>query len=62
MDGLQVQWLLDPGAVDLARATEFAIEAIVSAVLSPAPSPLAEGVAADATRSAAADQPSRATV
>ncbi|GAA5203003.1 TetR/AcrR family transcriptional regulator [Microbacterium jejuense] len=42
MDGLQVQWLLDPTAVDLARASEFAIEAIVSAVLSPQPSPLAE--------------------
>jgi AcrR family transcriptional regulator len=33
MDGLQVQWLLDPGAVDLARSTEFAIEAIVRSVL-----------------------------
>ncbi|MBW9093287.1 TetR/AcrR family transcriptional regulator [Microbacterium jejuense] len=42
MDGLQVQWLLDPSAVDLARASEFAIEAIVSAVLTPQPSPLAE--------------------
>jgi AcrR family transcriptional regulator len=43
MDGLQVQWLLDPTAVDLARASEFAIEALVSAVLSPTPSPLADG-------------------
>lgn len=42
MDGLQVQWLLDPSAVDLARASEFAIEAIVAAVLDPRPSPLAE--------------------
>lgn len=42
MDGLQVQWLLDPTAVDLARATQFAIEAIVSAILDPRPSPLAE--------------------
>ncbi|BDZ65447.1 TetR/AcrR family transcriptional regulator [Agromyces mangrovi Wang et al. 2018] len=41
MDGLQVQWLLDPDAVDLARASEFAIEAIVDSVVSPAPSPLA---------------------
>lgn len=41
MDGLQVQWLLDPTAVDLARASEFAIEAIVAAVLDPRPSPLA---------------------
>ncbi|AQP48341.1 TetR family transcriptional regulator [Tessaracoccus aquimaris] len=40
MDGLQVQWLLDP-RVELAEATEFAIEAIVSAVLNPTPSPLA---------------------
>ncbi len=41
MDGLQVQWLLEPAAVDLARASEFAIESIVSAVLDPRPSPLA---------------------
>jgi AcrR family transcriptional regulator len=33
MDGLQVQWLLTPGAVDLARSTLFAIEAIVAAVV-----------------------------
>ncbi|MGL4257521.1 MAG: TetR/AcrR family transcriptional regulator, partial [Microbacterium sp.] len=41
MDGLQVQWLLDPTALDLGRASEFAIEAIVASVLAPAPSPLA---------------------
>jgi AcrR family transcriptional regulator len=41
MDGLQIQWLLDPTAVDLAPATEFALEAIVAAVLAPQPSPLA---------------------
>jgi AcrR family transcriptional regulator len=35
MDGLQVQWLLDPTAVDLGRASEFAIEAIVASVLQP---------------------------
>nr|WP_307793555.1 TetR/AcrR family transcriptional regulator [Microbacterium stercoris] len=35
MDGLQIQWLLDPDAVDLARSSEFAIEAIVCAVLDP---------------------------
>lgn len=35
MDGLQVQWLLDPEAVDLARSTAFAIEAIVRAVVGP---------------------------
>ncbi|GAA2983513.1 AcrR family transcriptional regulator [Microbacterium terrae] len=40
MDGLQVQWLLERSAVDLGRATEFAIEAIVASVLSPQPSPL----------------------
>jgi AcrR family transcriptional regulator len=56
MDGLQVQWLLEPDAVDLAHASEFAIEAIVSAVLSPTPSPLAEGADAEA------GQPSRSTV
>lgn len=40
MDGLQVQWLLDPTAVDLGRASEFAIEAMVAAVLRPSPSVL----------------------
>lgn len=35
MDGLQVQWLLDPTALELGPATEFAIEAIVGAVLHP---------------------------
>ena len=58
MDGLQVQWLLDPDAVDLARASEFAIEAIMSAVLSPAPSPLAD----EAEEAGVAAQPSRSTV
>ncbi|SDC82545.1 transcriptional regulator, TetR family [Sanguibacter gelidistatuariae] len=33
MDGLQVQWLLDPDAVDLAETTAFAIEAILAATL-----------------------------
>ncbi len=42
MDGLQVQWLLEPESVDLAGATEFGIEAIVSSVLDPRPSQLAE--------------------
>jgi len=40
MDGLQVQWLLDPTEVDLGRATEFAIDAIVAAVLERPESPL----------------------
>ena len=40
MDGLQVQWLLDPDQVDLGDASEFAIEAIVAAVLDPRDSPL----------------------
>jgi hypothetical protein len=35
MDGLQIQWLLDPGAVDLAGSTAFAIEAILAAVVRP---------------------------
>lgn len=45
MDGLQIQWLLDPEAVDLADATAFAIQAIVTAALagpdpaSPVPQP-----------------------
>ncbi|MBD8078902.1 TetR/AcrR family transcriptional regulator [Cellulosimicrobium arenosum] len=30
MDGLQIQWLLDPEAVDLAGATAFSIEAILA--------------------------------
>lgn len=38
MDGLQLQWLLHPDVVDLGAATEFAIRAIVNAVLSPGPS------------------------
>lgn len=42
MDGLQVQWLHDPTVVALGEATEFAIEAIVSAVLDPRPSVLAQ--------------------
>lgn len=33
MDGLQVQWLLEPDSVQLAEASAFAIEAIVAAVL-----------------------------
>lgn len=37
MDGLQLQWLLDPTAVDLAKASEFAIQAIVNGVLHPGP-------------------------
>jgi len=40
MDGLQVQWLLEPDALDLGAASQFAIEAIVSAVVDPQPSPL----------------------
>ncbi|GAB3166309.1 TetR/AcrR family transcriptional regulator [Myceligenerans halotolerans] len=35
MDGLQVQWLLDPDQVDLAESSAFAIEAIVAQVLDP---------------------------
>lgn len=33
MDGLQLQWLLDAEAVDLATATRFAIESILTATL-----------------------------
>lgn len=35
MDGLQVQWLLDPENVELAEASAFAIEAVVAAVIGP---------------------------
>ncbi|WP_062463345.1 TetR/AcrR family transcriptional regulator [Demequina soli] len=42
MDGLQVQWLLDRGNVELAAASRFAIDAIVTAVLDPRPSPLGD--------------------
>jgi AcrR family transcriptional regulator len=42
MDGLQIQWLLEPDAVDLGRASEFAIEAIVASVLRPQPSMLSD--------------------
>jgi hypothetical protein len=34
MDGLQIQWLLDRDEVDLARASAFAIEAILAAAIS----------------------------
>ena len=37
MDGLQLQWLLHPGVVELGETTEFAIQAIVTAVLNPGP-------------------------
>jgi AcrR family transcriptional regulator len=37
MDGLQVQWLLAPDDVELALASEFAIEALVAAVVHPQP-------------------------
>ena len=37
MDGLQLQWLLDPSAVGLAEASSFAIRAIVNGVLHPGP-------------------------
>ena len=37
MDGLQLQWLLAPRAVDLADASAFAIQAIVNGVLHPGP-------------------------
>ncbi|PZR55045.1 TetR family transcriptional regulator [Xylanimonas oleitrophica] len=53
MDGLQVQWLLDPTAVDLGEASAFAIEAIVAQVLDPRATPVGdtaadEGPGADA--------------
>lgn len=37
MDGLQLQWLLHPDVVELGGASEFAIQAIVNAVLRPGP-------------------------
>ncbi|CAN7190637.1 MULTISPECIES: TetR/AcrR family transcriptional regulator [Microbacterium] len=37
MDGLQLQWLLHPDVVELGGASEFAIQAIVNAVLHPGP-------------------------
>lgn len=37
MDGLQMQWLLTPDTIELGEASEFAIRAIVNAVLSPGP-------------------------
>jgi AcrR family transcriptional regulator len=42
MDGLQVQWLLAPDEVQLASVTEFAISAIVDAVLRPQRAELSE--------------------
>lgn len=37
MDGLQLQWLLHPGTIELGATSEFAIRAIVNAVLHPGP-------------------------
>lgn len=37
MDGLQLQWLLHPDVIELGEASEFAIRAIVNAVLAPGP-------------------------
>ena len=37
MDGLQLQWLLHPQEIELGEASEFAIRAIVNAVLRPGP-------------------------
>jgi AcrR family transcriptional regulator len=42
MDGLQVQWLLARDDVELAETSAFAIEALVTAVLAPQPSPLGD--------------------
>jgi BetI-type transcriptional repressor, C-terminal len=39
VDGLQIQWLLDPEAVDLAGSTAFTIEAILAAVVRPLDGP-----------------------
>jgi AcrR family transcriptional regulator len=39
MDGIQIQWLLDPLAVDLSETTAFAIQAIVAAVIAGAGRP-----------------------
>ncbi|WP_061960828.1 TetR/AcrR family transcriptional regulator [Demequina flava] len=41
MDGLQVQWLLQPDSIELAETSAFAIETLVTAVLDPRPSALA---------------------
>ncbi|WP_084129303.1 TetR/AcrR family transcriptional regulator [Demequina sp. NBRC 110055] len=43
MDGLQVQWLLDPTQVELAQTSAFAIEAIALQALDPRPSPFDGG-------------------
>ncbi len=37
MDGLQLQWLLHPGSIELGDASAFAIRAIVNGVLHPGP-------------------------
>ena len=37
MDGLQLQWLLHPELIELGETSEFAIRAIVNAVLHPGP-------------------------
>lgn len=44
MDGVQLQWLLDPEAVDLLESTRFAVEAVVASVMLGAarPTPLSK--------------------
>ena len=35
MDGLQLQWLLDPDEVDLSETTEYVIRSLVAQVFNP---------------------------
>lgn len=37
MDGLQVQWLLDPGSVDMAASTDLVITSLLAALAPPGP-------------------------
>ncbi|MHC3461532.1 hypothetical protein [Streptomyces flavovirens] len=53
MDGLQVQWLLDPGAVDTAASTELVVTSVLNvlnvlnALNTLTPGPAATGPVAD---------------
>ena len=59
MDGLQLQWLLDPTAVDLGDASAFAIQAIVNAVIHPGPALDTYSARAVGTEAAAVGSPGR---
>ncbi|PZX34904.1 hypothetical protein [Streptomyces sp. DvalAA-83] len=47
MDGLQAQWLLGPGTVDMAASTELVVTSVLNALNALTPDPAATGPVAD---------------